>query len=75
MNNPAFVLIYIFIICNNFFISLHHPAARQFCRSTYTITDIINTYIKIEGYNTEAGFIFRYVGIFLLIIIYLGLLR
>jgi hypothetical protein len=21
-------------------ISLHHPAARQFCRSTYTITDI-----------------------------------
>jgi hypothetical protein len=22
------------------FISLHHPTARQFCRSTYTITDI-----------------------------------
>jgi hypothetical protein len=24
-------------------LTLHHPAARQFCRSTYTITDNINS--------------------------------
>jgi hypothetical protein len=27
--------------------ALHHPAARQFCRSTYTITDItINSAVR-----------------------------
>jgi hypothetical protein len=28
------------VFCYVIFISHHHPAARQFCRSTYTITDI-----------------------------------
>jgi hypothetical protein len=32
------IIFFVFVV---FFFTLHHPAVRQFCRSTYTITDNI----------------------------------
>jgi hypothetical protein len=46
----AFLTIYLSIIYY-FFVSHLHPAARQFCRSTYTITDTIARSNEILGWE------------------------